>query len=243
MPRVSRRSWLKLVGASAALAGGCEMRAQRHIVPYSGSTPQWTPGLRVPYATSMELDGLATGLLVETQDGRPLKVEGHPQHPASHGASLPIHHGSLLQLYDPERARRGRAHGMAWSTAAQLRELAARESIEGLWLVTPPQSSPLVRWLFELIRTRHPGVRIASHAVLGRQRAYRGTELAFGTALETDVMMDRANVVVAVDADFLSTPATALRWARAFGNRRRPQSPNDHMNRLYVAEGTPSSTT
>ena len=108
---VSRRSFLKFLGASLALAGldGCTRIPAEKILPYVNQPPELIPGIPVHYATAMVLDGFATGLVVEAHEGRPTKIEGNPDHPASLGAAGVLEQASLLQLYDPHRATRVRS--------------------------------------------------------------------------------------------------------------------------------------
>src|SRR6476619_6594405 len=114
---LTRRDFLKVLGASIALAGldGCTRMPAEKILPFVSQPPELTPGVPVHYATSMVLDGYATGLVVEAHEGRPTKVEGNPDHPASLGASGILEQASVLQLYDPDRARSVR-QGKAAST-------------------------------------------------------------------------------------------------------------------------------
>src|SRR3569623_599157 len=104
---LTRRDFLKLLGASIALAGldGCTRIPAEKILPYVTQPPEVTPGVPLHYATSLVLDGYATGLVVESHAGRPTKVEGNPDHPASLGAAGVFEQASVLQLYDPHRAR------------------------------------------------------------------------------------------------------------------------------------------
>src|SRR5438876_4175676 len=101
-----RRDFVKLLAASVALAGldGCSRVPARDILPYVDQ-PELTPGQPRYYATSMVLDGYATGLLVESHEGRPTKIEGNPDHPASLGGAGVLEQASVLQVYDPHRAR------------------------------------------------------------------------------------------------------------------------------------------
>jgi hypothetical protein len=103
---ISRRNFLALVGVSAALAGvGCSRGSHEKVLPYTRAPVDVVAGMPSPYATSMELAGFASGLLVQARDGRPIKVEGNPAHPASLGASDVWSQAAILQLYDPQRAR------------------------------------------------------------------------------------------------------------------------------------------
>src|SRR5262245_61933279 len=102
---MSRREVLRLMGASAALAGvgACTQPPREKILPYAEQPPEVRPGIPSHYATSMVVDGYARPLLVTSREGRPIKVEGNPQHPASLGASGVYEQGSVLGLYDPDR--------------------------------------------------------------------------------------------------------------------------------------------
>ena len=121
-PGVGRREWLKLIGASLALAGisGCNVSRVEGILPYIEDPEEVTPGVPRQYATSFELDGFATGLLVQSWAGRPTKVEGNPEHPASLGATGVVEQASVLSLYDPSRARglRRAAGAATWEALA-----------------------------------------------------------------------------------------------------------------------------
>src|SRR3954454_10100375 len=121
---IARRELLKLMGAAFGLAGlsACTRAPRQEIVPYVVQPPEVTPGRPRFYATAATLDGYATGILVESHEGRPTKVEGNPDHPASLGASSIYEQASVLGLYDPQRARSTKLRGRAttWATAAQL---------------------------------------------------------------------------------------------------------------------------
>src|SRR5574342_843009 len=107
MDPVSRRGFLQLMGASLALAGlsACTSQTDERIVPYVRAPEEIVPGKPLFFATAMPLGGYATGLLVESHEGRPTKVEGNPQHPASLGAADAFAQASVLGLYDPDRSQ------------------------------------------------------------------------------------------------------------------------------------------
>src|ERR671936_3173104 len=113
LDHLSRRRFFKLVGASAAVGGlaACSSRPAREIRPYVHQPPELTPGRPLHYATALVEDGFATGVLVESHEGRPTKIEGNPDHPASLGAAGVHEQASVLQLYDPHRARQVRHDG------------------------------------------------------------------------------------------------------------------------------------
>jgi Fe-S-cluster-containing dehydrogenase component/anaerobic selenocysteine-containing dehydrogenase len=240
---LGRRELIQLLGASLALAGlgACNQRPREQILPYVTSPRELTPGLPLEYATSMELDGFAVGLLVKSHEGRPTKIEGNPLHPASLGASGVYEQASVLSLYDP-----GRLHGplldrlpVTWDQAlAALRGPASWRP----WFVLPPQSSPVVlAWLGRL-RESYPGARFCFHAPLSRRTLYQASAAVFGEPLEALPDFSAARVVLALDSDFLSQGPMALRWAREFSARHAPRGTSLEMSRLYAIEPTLSPT-
>ncbi|HEY7860695.1 MAG TPA: hypothetical protein VIB98_04585, partial [Gemmatimonadaceae bacterium] len=228
----TRRAFLKLLGASIALAGldGCSRIPAEKILPYVTQPPEFTPGIPVHYATSMVIDGYATGIVVESHDGRPTKVEGNPAHPASLGAAGILEQASLLQLYDPDRARTARA-GKApstWETFASAmapRTLRQRVGTRGagLALLLEPTASPLIASMLASLRTLYPDMRVHFYA-------------PFASSARTIPQYDfrSADVILSVGSNFLAEGPFHLRYAREFADRRR--SPLAGMNRLYVAE-------
>jgi MoCo/4Fe-4S cofactor protein with predicted Tat translocation signal len=242
---LSRRGFVKLLGASTALAGlsACE-RPLEKILPYTDQPPEVTPGIAQYYATAMVVGGYATGLLVESREGRPVKVEGNPRHPASLGAAGVYEQASLLQLYDPERARTLRRAGEASSWDAFRAELRPERlgSGQGLRFLLEPTGSPLVLDLLARIRARYPDARVHFHAPLSAESAWAASRQVFGRALQPHYDLSAARVIVALDADLLAGMPFHLRHARAWAEQRRMSSPSGAMNRLYAAEGMLSVT-
>ncbi|MCC6555679.1 MAG: 4Fe-4S dicluster domain-containing protein, partial [Polyangiaceae bacterium] len=243
---ISRRAWLRLLGASMALAGaaGCNPKLTEGILPYVDPPRDVTPGIRRFYATSMDLDGYATGLLVESHEGRPTKIEGNPGHPASLGATGVLEQASILGLYDPDRARALRAaDGPATFPAFVDRFGGERpDRGAGLRFLLRPTSSPLVEDLIGRVLARHPAARFTFHSPVAGGAALDGAELAFGARLLPQRDLRGARAVVSLDADFLSSMPMSLRHARHFAEGRRPSSPRSQMSRLYVVEAALSPT-
>ena len=236
MDEVSRRSFLKLLGASMALAGvdGCTRMPAEKILQYVEQPPEVTPGVASHYATAFSMDGYATGLVVDSHEGRPTKIEGNPLHPASLGASTAQQQASLLQLYDPDRGRRivqdGRASSWdAW--AAEWTPSVARSRVgsrgEGLHLLLEPTSSPTVASLLDKLRGMYPGMGVYFYSPAGPATMPGGASLA-------QYDLSAADVIVCFDADPLATGPMSLAYARQFADGRR--HPATRMNRLYVAE-------
>ncbi|MBN9681495.1 MULTISPECIES: TAT-variant-translocated molybdopterin oxidoreductase [unclassified Corallococcus] len=241
---VARRTFLQAAAASLAAAGfsGCFRQPPEKILPYSTPPEGLTPGVPLHFATGLEWSGRTVGLVVESHEGRPTKVEGNPLHPASLGAAGIFEQASLLGLYDPARAKAARLQGVeaAWSTVRDaLRKHAGREDQgAGLRFLVEPTSSPLVQALYARIQERFPSARIIPCGVALADGRREGTRLAYGRVLDVVHDVGRA-VVVAVDDDFLATTHPGhLRAARDFVNARKP----DAMNRLWVAESTLSIT-
>jgi len=244
---LDRRSLMKLLAAGAGLAGlgpiaACMEPPSKRIMPRIEQPPELTPGVPLAYATSMVIDGFATGLLVTTYEARPTKVEGNPDHPASLGATTQFHQASVLELYEPDRPSGALEAGVPISLEVLLRTIARRPPMPGLWFLLHPQSSPLAEDLIGRVRARHPSARFAWYSALDRRSAYEGARRVFGRPLESQYRFDLADVVVSLDADFLAAMPNSVRWSRDFASRRRLRTPEDRMSRLYIAEPCPSPT-
>ncbi|HVV86476.1 MAG TPA: hypothetical protein VHE35_25640, partial [Kofleriaceae bacterium] len=241
---VSRRDALRLIAAGvAALEAGCLSRAgDEEIVPYAIDPEDRAASARVRYATALVVDGFATGAIVETADGRPIKLDGNPAHPANLGGSTPWMQARVLDLWDPQRARAASIAGAPADRAAidaALRALPAGP----LWLVLPPVSSPSIVAMLARVRAAQAQagreVHVVYDAPLDHRDAYRGHALAFGRPLEQQLDLARADVVVALDADPLAAMPMSPAWARAAAARR---TPDRRMSRLWVAEPVPTPT-
>ncbi len=245
----SRRSFVKLLGASVALAGlgACINVPDEHMLPFVDQPPEVTPGVPRYYATSMVVGGYATGLLAESHAGRPTKLEGNPLHPASLGAAGVYEQASVLQLYDPDRLRGVRNDGKR-ATREQFDQrvlvpVAQRtDGGAGLIIILEPTSSPLVAAQLARLRALLPAVRVYFHDPLAPTGALEGAQRAFGAPLVTRYDFSAADVLVLLDADLLSNGPFHMRHARQVADRRRVLQPTDGMSRLYVAETEPSPT-
>ncbi|MBL8950380.1 MAG: 4Fe-4S dicluster domain-containing protein [Myxococcaceae bacterium] len=229
-----RRDFLKLLGATAALAG-CERRAAEHLPPET-----LVAGKTLRYATSITLGGVGTPLLVTARDGRPVKVDGHPEHPLVRGGSGPIEQAELLRLYDPQRARALKRNGQPTSlrelfdeVSALVKKLSAKDGGRGVRFFTEPSGSPLLGTLKARILEQLPNARFVAWSPLAPQARYDGARLAFGRPLEPLYDLDKARVVASFDHDFLSPLGANLGAARGWANRR---TPGPDMARLYAVE-------
>ena len=245
---VSRRGFLRLMGASMALAGmtGCTKLPLEPIVPYVKQPEEVVPGRPMFYATAMTLGGYASPLLVESHLGRPTKIEGNPEHPASEGGTDIFSQASLLDLYDPDRSQTVTNLGdiRSWPrfVDAVRGPLNAQKGLggAGIRILTQTVSSPSLAAQIRAILALYPQAKWHVYEPVNRDNVMAGAQMAFGQPVETQYRFDAADVIVSLDADFLYAgfPGSA-RYIRDYASRR---DPDKNINRLYVAESTPSST-
>jgi MoCo/4Fe-4S cofactor protein with predicted Tat translocation signal len=246
---VGRRGFLKLMGASIALAGAtaCTRQPDELIVPYVRTPEEVVPGRPLFFATAMTLDGAAIGLLAESHAGRPTKIEGNPDHPASLGATDVFAQAAVLQLYDPDRSRSIRQLGeiRPWSAFLQEMQRAVRESFGqgmGIRFLTQRIASPTLLAQVQEVQSALPQARVHQYSPVNDDASHAGAAMAFGRAVDTHYRFDRARVIVALDADFLGSGPASVRYSRDFANGRRVRRARAEMNRLYVAEPSPTPT-
>ncbi|MEO8215919.1 MAG: TAT-variant-translocated molybdopterin oxidoreductase [Acidobacteriota bacterium] len=238
---VDRRSFMKLMGASFALAGlaSCSPPVER-IVPYVNQPENLVLGVPMFFATAMPLGGYATGLLVESHEGHPTKVEGNPDHPASLGATNAFHQASVLGLYDPDRSSTIRKMGEVSTWPVFLTELQQHlenmPSGEGLRLLTGSITSPSTGQLLVDLRAKFPASRRHQFEPTAGDNRREGSRLAFGTYADTVYRFDQADLIFSIGSDFLHTGPGHIRYARDFASKRRVSGGARTMNRLYAIE-------
>ena len=247
---LSRRDFLRIMSASLALAGlgACAEKPTEHIVPYIQPPEERVTGNALGYATAFTLAGHATGILVKSYEGRPIKIEGNPQHPASLGGTNPFIQASILSLYDPERSQvvRQLTGINTWDdfvrTARARLELLRPSGGAGLRLLTGGVTSPTLGEQIRIFLKQFPQAKWHAYEPVSRDNTREGTRLALGQEGESLYRFERADVILALDSDFLFSEPGSLRYARDFSNRRRVRGEQAEINRLYVAEPTPSIT-
>jgi len=239
---VSRRNFLKLMGASTALAGlslaAC--RHPKHLVPFTKSSEWSIPGKPLFYATSMPRRSGNLPLVVTTHDGRPTKIEGNPLHPAGKGATDHFAQASILDLYDPDRSRFFEEKGQQ-SDAKKFEAyldgvIAEAGNGAGLAFLLEESHSPTRERLRKEIARRFPNARWAVYEPLGNQAAEAAAAAAFGPGIKGVPVFEKADVILALDYDFLGNELISIAHSRAFADRRRVEKPGDKMNRLYSVE-------
>ncbi len=243
---ISRRRFLQLAAASLALAGmaACSPQPSKQIVPYVTKPDALIPGKPQFYATAHVLDGYATGILVESQTGRPIRIEGNPDHPASRGGIDVFAQASILSLYDPERAQAVRHNGQAsgWDAFTRGWREVLGASGQGVRVLTTTSTSPTLAAQMARFSDQFPDAQWHQYEPINPDNTIAGAKLAFGRALTPVYQFENADVILALDDDFLFTDPGRLRYTRAFSDKRRVDADQVAMNRLYVVESTPSIT-
>ena len=234
---LERRDILKCLGATLALAGldGCERRPDEHALPFVND-PAGGPGARRNYATAVELDGIGQPIIGMCRDGRPIKLEGNPDHPASGGATDAFTQASLLGLYDPGRSAAPLRQGApsTWGAFAGAAFDMAHgfdaTGGKGFHLLTGPVGSPTMLRQIGAMRRRWPAMRWHVHAPLA------------GSVPESVLPLAEIEVVVAIDADPLGPGPLQTIHARRWSARRRAYQSGDGDALLFVAEPAPTLT-
>src|SRR5256884_47253 len=246
---VSRRGFLKLMGASLAMAGmtACTKQPLEPIVPYVRQPEEVIPGRPMFYASAFTLSGYASPILVESQLYRPTKIEGNEQHPASLGGTDIFAQASILGMYDPDRSQTITYLGdvRTWRDFLNAIHgpLSAQEAVQGagIGILTQTVSSPTLADQLRSLLKIYPQAKWHVYEPINRDNALEGAKLAFGQPVETQYKFENADVILSLDADFLYAGFPGFtRYARDFAKRRNPDVGN--MNRLYVVESTMSST-
>jgi MoCo/4Fe-4S cofactor protein with predicted Tat translocation signal len=263
-----RRTFLKLMGASLALAGlsGCAFQAAEKIVPNVKQSEDSIPGKALFFATASSLGGVATPLLARSNEGRPTKLEGNPDHPNSRnsdpndrGSSATdiFSQASVLSLYDPDRSQIPlyREESRTWSTfVGELRTALDEQRPKqgaGIRFLTETITSPTLAAQMKGILTDFPQAKWHQYEPANDDNARAGAMMAFGQPVNTIYDFSKAARILSLDADFLSAHPGMLKYARDFAARRRVAphygdrielDPEELMNRLYVVETTPTTT-
>ena len=237
---LSRRRFLQLAGASIALAGlnGCMRLPDKPIIPYTDQPEKLIPGRPLHFATTVRINGHPRGVLVTQNEGRPTHIAGNPMHPLSLGATDAWTTASLLDLYDPERLQGVMYQGNASAWSSFVREIMARNGEwnktggTGLCLLTAPLDSPTELRLIAQFLAKFPQARWYSHDPIESPQSPAVTER---------LHLDEADVIFALESNFLYDRPDSLALTRAF-SRRRSGDDGRTWNRLYVAESCPTIT-
>jgi molybdopterin-containing oxidoreductase family iron-sulfur binding subunit len=237
---VSRRGFLKFMGASAALAGlaGCTKQPDEPIYPYIKQPEDLILGKPNYFATAHPFVTGAVPLLVKSDQYRPIKIDGNPEHPYNQGSSDPFTQATLLDLYDPDRSQHVKFHdeNREWAEfAVEFRnKVISTKDGTGIYFLSETITSPTLARQWKEVQAKYPKITLVQY-----DPAIAGTALANGLNVQYDLA--DADVIVSLDADFLSGAAFPgfHKLVRQYAERRK--SP-EKLNRLYAIESTPTTT-
>lgn len=246
----SRRDFLKIMGASLALAGmsACTKQPLEPIVPYVRQPEQITLGKPLFFATAMPFPSGAVPLLVESHEGRPTKVEGNPQHPGTLGGTDVFSQASPLTMYDPDRSQfvtyLGDARNFGDFLNAVRLQLAGQKAKggAGLRLLTGSVNSPTFAAQIRDLQKVFPQMKWYQWEPVNRDNVHAAAVSTFGQPVDVQYNFEKARVVLSLDGDFLSSGVPGFhRNARQFAAQRRPEL-KEEMLRFYTVESTPTNT-
>ncbi len=245
---LSRRNFIKVMGASLAFAGltGCVIQPAEKIVPYVTQPEEIVPGKPLFFATAMTLGGVATGLLAKSNEGRPTKIEGNPQHPGSLGATDALAQAALLGMYDPDRSQQVlyRGNPTSWQDfMSQIRGAIDQNRADGgagVRFLTETMTSPTLIAQFKQILTELPNARIYQYEPINHDNAMAGAKMAFGSPVHTVYKFDQADRVLSLDKDIFSD--FNVRYTKDYIKRRNYSEEQKQINRLYTIETTMTLT-
>jgi MoCo/4Fe-4S cofactor protein with predicted Tat translocation signal len=248
---VSRRSFLKVMGASMALAGlaGCTKQPDEPIYPYVTAPEDLVLGKPVYFATAFPFASGSVPVLIKSDAYRPIKVDGNPEHPYNHGGSDPITQATLLDMYDPDRSEhilyRGDTRPWASFLAAYRGMLADKKPRggQGLYFLSTTVTSPTLAAQWQQAQKNYPQAKFVQYDPVNRDNHYAAAKQAFGSYVDAQYHLDQADVIVSLDADFLGGAQFPgfHKLARDYAQKRKLDG-TDAMNRLYVIETVTTTT-
>ncbi|HEX5285125.1 MAG TPA: TAT-variant-translocated molybdopterin oxidoreductase [Bryocella sp.] len=246
---VSRRSFLKVMGASFALAGlaGCTKQPDEPIFPYIKQPEDLILGRPMYFASAHPFPTGAIPVLIKSDAFRPIKVDGNPEHPMSKGRSDTFTQGTLLGLYDPDRSQHPRFRGDAaeWGDFQQqfVKGVGQLPGGQGLYFLSETITSPTLAAQWKQVQAKYPQARLIQYDAVNGDVARAASKAAFGDYYDTQYKLDDADIILSLDADFLGGIGFPgfLPMAASFAERRRYEE-GKTMNRLYVVETMPSVT-
>ncbi len=245
---LSRRNFVKVMGASLALAGlaGCVIQPNEQIVPYVKSPEGMLPGKPNFYATAMSLGGVAVGLLAKNYEGRPIKVEGNPDHPGSQGATDILAQASILGMYDPDRSQdlTYRGYPKTWETFMSELRAAIEENRKdggaGIRFLTETITSPTLIDQMTKLKAELPNAKWVQYEPINADNAMSGAKMAFGSSVQTICKFDKAERILSLDCDLFSS--FNVGYIKDYAKGRNYSDDHKEINRLYCVETTISIT-
>jgi molybdopterin-containing oxidoreductase family iron-sulfur binding subunit len=246
---VSRRGFLKVMGASFALAGlaGCTKQPDEPIFPYVKAPEDLILGKPMYFASAFPFPTGAIPVLVKSDAFRPIKVDGNPDHPMSKGKSDVLTQASLLDLYDPDRSKEVLFHGATsgWADFQEAFAKAAQNSNagEGIYFLSETITSPTLAAQWKQVQAAYPSAKMVQWEPVNRDAAMAASKAAFGSYMDAQYKLENADVILSLDADFLGGIAQPgfLPMAAAYAARHRYEE-GQTMNRMYAVETMPTVT-
>ncbi len=250
LSNISRRKFLALVGASAALAGaGCSDYPDKgEIIPYNKKPEEVTLGKPNYYASTSTACTDTCGVLVKTREGRPIKVEGNLDHPVSKGKICLKCQASILNLYDPERLKdpiekiSGLFSKVSWNKVDEV-IVSSLEKIGNneIAIVTHGIASPSTLKVLNDFVQKYPTTRIYSYELFNEEVKNTAWQKCYGIGSFPLIKWDEAKVIVALESDFLGSEGNRVENSALFIEGKDVSKIKD-FNRLYAVEGNLSLT-
>ncbi|QOV91544.1 TAT-variant-translocated molybdopterin oxidoreductase [Humisphaera borealis] len=250
---VSRRNFMKLMGASLALAGltsACAPKPEEKIVPYVQQPEHLVPGKPLFFASAMPFGGFGKGVLVEQHEGRPTKIEGNPDHPSSKGAADVWGQATILTMYDPDRSQVITKFGnvsswgtfnLALSDAITFQDwngakATRRSKPARIRLLTESITSPTIAAQVAALQQGFPDLKWHTYDAVGRYNTLAGAKQAFGEDVEPIYDFTKAKVVVTLDSNFFTEDPGSLVYARDYMSVRRVRATAAAAEKAKLAE-------
>jgi MoCo/4Fe-4S cofactor protein with predicted Tat translocation signal len=250
LPSLSRRKFLALAGASAALAGaGCsDYRDKGDIIPYIKKPEEITLGKADYYASTCSACSNACGILIKTREGRPIKADGNSDHPVSKGKLCAKGHANILNLYDPERLQspKKRSEGtygeISWHNADwEITSALSKAGDKEISVISKGINSPTGKKVLEDFKAKYPSVKVYSYELFNNKIKDSAWQKSYGSGVYPLIKWNEAKIIVALESDFLGTEGNSVESARLF-SQGREVSDLKNFNRLYVLESSMSLT-
>ena len=245
---ISRRKFLALLSASAALtATACsDYRDKGEIIPYNKRPEEIFPGVANQYASTCNGCKQACGILIKTREGRPIKVDGNPDHPINKGKICAKGQASILNLYDPERLKTPAYNRkeISWNKAdADIISVLNEVQRDGKEIIifTESISSPTTKKVLDDFTSKYTNTKIFSYSLINDEQRRQGWFECYGTPEHPAIKFDEAKIILSLDSDFLGNEGNYIENTRKYSSKREVVHKTD-FNRLYVAEGRMSAT-
>lgn len=243
---VSRRGFLRVMGASVALAGlaSCRRPVQK-ILPYSKQPEDVVEGIPLYYATAMPVQGNLVGLIAENHEGRPTKLEGNSLHPASKGGTSIYNQAAILGLYDPDRSR-SPLNNRQTATLQDFEKFSSSHfgnTSQRIAFISEANSSPTYNNLKEQALSKFNNATWVTYEPFGEDNVLEGNRIAFGSRLRSHYNFENADIIVSLNDDLMSsTHPNSVEYAKQISGRRKVTNANSELSRIYAVEDSFSLT-